>query len=58
MKAIVNGTKSNGEYFNYTLEVSNVIYKDGAVILIKDDGKPVTYADAINSGYKYNISIA
>ncbi len=58
MTAIVKGVKRNGEQFNYTLEVSNVIYKDGAIVLIKEDGKPVAYAEAISKGYKYNISIA
>ena len=57
MKAIVNGIKTNGEKFNYTLDVTNVIYKNGNIIIVKKDGETLDYNEAISSGYKYEIEI-
>lgn len=57
MKAVVIGTKTNGEKFRYTLEVSSVTYINGNVIILKADGEELNYQEAIAAGYKYTISI-
>ena len=58
MKAMVNGIKSNGETFNYIVEdIINVVYSNEYIVLVKNDGTSVSYANAISNGYKYTISI-
>lgn len=58
MKAMVNGIKSNGESFKYALDdVAKVIYTNGNIEIIFNDGKKYDYSEAISKGYKYEITI-
>ena len=58
MKAMVKGIKSNGEKFDYIVDdIINVVYSNENIVLVKNDGKLISYADAILKGYKYTISI-
>ena len=58
MKAMVKGIKSNGESFNCIVEdIINVVYTNEHIVLIKNDGTSISYANAISNGYKCTISI-
>lgn len=58
MKAMVNGTKSNGESFTYIVEdIENVFYTNENITLVTSEGSCISYANAIEKGYKYKISI-
>ena len=55
---MVKGIKSNGEKFDYIVDdIINVVYSNENIVLVKNDGKLISYADAILKGYKYTISI-
>lgn len=56
MKAIVKGTKGDGEDFNYILEdIISVNYSNENLVIIFSNGTSVSYKNAINNGYKYQI---
>ena len=58
MKAMVKGIKSNGEKFDYIVDdIINVVYSNDNIVLVKNDGTSVSFANAIVNGYKYTISI-
>ena len=58
MKAMVKGINSNGEKFDYIVDdIINVVYSNENIVLVKNDGKSVSYANAFANGYKYTISI-
>ena len=55
---MVKGIKSNGEKFGYIVDdIINVVYTNENIMLIKNDGTSISYADAISKGYKYIITI-
>ena len=55
---MVKGIKSNGESFNCIVEdIINVVYTNEHIVLIKNDGTSISYANAISNGYKCTISI-
>ena len=55
---MVKGIKSNGEKFDYIVDdIINVVYSNENIVLVKNDGTSVYYANAIVNGYKYTISI-
>ena len=55
---MVKGIKSNGEKFGYIVDdIINVVYTNENIMLIKNDGTLVSYANAISNGYKYTITI-
>ena len=55
---MVKGIKSNGEKFDYIVDdIINVVYSNENIVLVKNDGTSVSYANAISKGYKYTISI-
>lgn len=55
---MVKGIKSNGEKFGYIVDgIVNVVYTNENIVLVKNDGTTVSYANAISKGYKYTIVI-
>ena len=55
---MVKGINSNGEKFDYIVDdIINVVYSNENIVLVKNDGTSVGYANAITNGYKYTISI-
>lgn len=58
MKAMVKVIKKNGETFDYIVEdIINVVYSNENIVLVKNGGISVSYANKISNGYKYTISI-
>ena len=55
---MVKGIESNGEKFDYIVDdIINVVYSNENIVLVKNDGTTVSFANAISNGYKYTISI-
>ena len=62
MKAIVNGIKTNGESFSYTIDnIKAINYFNGSLIITREnvngDVETRTYNEACTS-YDYNIAFA
>lgn len=56
MKAMVKGTKKNGEDFSYILEdIVTVNYSNENLVIVFSNGTSTSYKNAIDNGYKYQI---
>lgn len=58
MKAMIKGINNNNESFDYVVEdIVNVVYSNGKIVLVKNDGTTSSYNNAISNGCKLTISI-